>query len=150
MQTYQGAISPHMGAGNIFVFGSNTQGRHGRGAALFAKQHYGAVYGSATGPQGQSYAIITKDLTKPRHPSVSTTTIEAQIMMLYHYAKMKDYLKFWIPYSGSDSDLNSNLNGYSPKEMAQMFAVETPPSNIVFEHRFAMLVLRELKAQERI
>ena len=29
----------------IFVFGSNTQGRHGKGAALTAKNKFGAVYG---------------------------------------------------------------------------------------------------------
>lgn len=44
----------------IFVFGSNLGGRHGKGAALYAKQHYGAVYGNGVGPQGSSYAIPTK------------------------------------------------------------------------------------------
>ncbi len=29
----------------IFVFGSNLAGRHGKGAALYAKNHCGAVYG---------------------------------------------------------------------------------------------------------
>jgi hypothetical protein len=29
----------------IFVFGSNLTGRHGKGAALYARQHYGAIYG---------------------------------------------------------------------------------------------------------
>ena len=45
----------------IFVFGSNLAGRHGKGAALWAKQHRGAIYGQGHGIQGRSYAIPTKD-----------------------------------------------------------------------------------------
>lgn len=46
----------------IFVFGSNTEGRHGAGAAKFAAQWMGAICRQAEGLQGQSYAIPTKDL----------------------------------------------------------------------------------------
>jgi hypothetical protein len=46
---------------NIFVFGSNLAGRHGKGAALFAKIYHGAIYGQGVGIQGNSYAIPTKD-----------------------------------------------------------------------------------------
>lgn len=45
----------------IFVFGSNLAGRHGKGAALYAREHYGAVYGVGVGPTGSAYAIPTKD-----------------------------------------------------------------------------------------
>lgn len=45
----------------IFVFGSNLSGRHGKGAALTAKQDYGAIYGQGEGLQGSSYGIPTKD-----------------------------------------------------------------------------------------
>ena len=51
---------------HIFVFGSNTEGRHGAGAALYARQHHGAIYGQARGLQGNSYAIVTKDLSLDR------------------------------------------------------------------------------------
>lgn len=46
---------------DVFVFGSNLAGRHGKGAALTAVKKYGAVYGKGVGPQGRSYAIPTKD-----------------------------------------------------------------------------------------
>ena len=46
----------------VFVFGSNKQGRHGKGAALTARTKFGAIYGQARGLQGQSYAIVTKEL----------------------------------------------------------------------------------------
>jgi hypothetical protein len=45
----------------IFVFGSNFAGRHGKGAALYAKEHYGAENGVGEGPTGRAYAIPTKD-----------------------------------------------------------------------------------------
>lgn len=46
---------------HIFVFGSNLAGRHGAGAALHARLHYGAEYGVGRGRTGRSYAIPTKD-----------------------------------------------------------------------------------------
>ena len=45
----------------IFVFGSNIRGIHGAGAALYARQHCGAICERGVGPQGRSYAIPTKD-----------------------------------------------------------------------------------------
>lgn len=45
----------------VFVFGSNLAGRHGKGAALFARINKGAIYGQGEGFQGQSYGIPTKD-----------------------------------------------------------------------------------------
>ncbi len=45
----------------IFVFGSNLAGRHGKGAALHARQFYGARNGVGVGFVGRSYAIPTKD-----------------------------------------------------------------------------------------
>lgn len=56
---YQTPINPPKG--QIYVFGSNRAGRHGKGAALTAKQLYGAVYGQGEGLQGRSYGIPTKD-----------------------------------------------------------------------------------------
>jgi hypothetical protein len=50
----------------VFVFGANLAGRHGKGAALHAAQYWGAERGSGYGWQGfgskgTSYAIPTKD-----------------------------------------------------------------------------------------
>lgn len=39
----------------IFVFGSNLAGRHGRGSAYTAKLHYGAKYGVGVGRTGQTH-----------------------------------------------------------------------------------------------
>ena len=43
----------------VFVFGSNVQGEHVGGAALFALKKFEAYYGQGFGLQGQSYAIPT-------------------------------------------------------------------------------------------
>ena len=45
----------------VFVFGSNLAGRHGKGAALTARQRFGAIYGQGEGLQGNAYALPTKD-----------------------------------------------------------------------------------------
>jgi len=76
----------HLPNNGIFVFGSNTEVRHGLGSALTAKQNFGAIYGQSSGRQGQSYAIITKDLHKKFHPSISKEQISSQIKDLYQYA----------------------------------------------------------------
>lgn len=120
----------------IFVFGSNTEGRHGKGAALWAKENAGAINGKASGRQGQSYSIITKNLKKKIHPSVLKGSIVFQIEELYRYATGLKSKFFIIAYSK-----NPNLNGYTPKQMAGMFASVSPiPSNIVFEQSFLPLV----------
>jgi hypothetical protein len=46
---------------HIFVFGSNLAGFHGAGSAKEAVKHWGAIFGQGSGPQGDSYAIPTKD-----------------------------------------------------------------------------------------
>jgi len=45
---------------DIFVFGSNLAGRHGRGAALYAATHYRAKRGVGEGLTGDAYALPTK------------------------------------------------------------------------------------------
>ncbi|MEO5920467.1 MAG: hypothetical protein ABIQ01_04915 [Pseudolysinimonas sp.] len=45
--------------GQVFVFGSNTEGIHAGGAAAVAHQNFGASWGQGEGLQGDSYAIPT-------------------------------------------------------------------------------------------
>ena len=134
MKTYKGNITK-LKPNQIFVFGSNKEGRHGKSAALKAKEKFGAIYGQAYGLQGQSYAIVTKDLTKYKHPSISSEHIINQIKKLYLFAEENKNLEFLIAYSG----IKINLNGYSNQDMANMFFIEEPPKNIVFEEEFLKL-----------
>lgn len=145
-KTYSGMIQ-NLAPNQVFVFGSNTQGKHGKGAALTAKNKFGAIYGQAEGPQGQSYAIITKDLTKNTHPSRTPEQIKEQIHNLYEYAIENPDKEFLVAYSGK----GTNLNAYSNQEMADMFSSEPIPNNIVFEQEFNELIstTRESKADEQ-
>jgi len=45
----------------IFVFGSNLAGIHGKGAAKVAMEQFNAAWGVPEGLMGMSYAIPTKD-----------------------------------------------------------------------------------------
>lgn len=145
-KTYSGMIQ-NLAPNQVFVFGSNTQGKHGKGAALTAKNKFGAIYGQAEGPQGQSYAIITKDLTKNTHPSRTPEQIKEQVHNLYEYARENPDKEFLVAYSGK----GTNLNAYSNQEMADMFGSEPIPNNIVFEQEFNELIstTRESKADEQ-
>lgn len=137
-KTYQGVIIS-LPPNGIFVYGANTEGRHGLGAAKVAREKFGAIYGK-TGLQGQSYGIITKDLRATSHPSVSIEAITKQIGDLYRFAETRQDLEFYVAYSGK----GKNLNNYTPREMADMFASFPIPNNMVFEEEFSKLV--EIKA----
>lgn len=141
--TFSGMVTS-LKPNQIFVFGSNTQGRHGLGAAKTAKDKFGAKYGQAEGLQGQSYAIITKDLTKKEQPSRTPKQIKEQIHKLYEFARQNPDKEFLVAYSST----GKNLNHYSNKAMAEMFASEEIPSNIVFEEGFSSLVFSQKKGSE--
>jgi hypothetical protein len=142
-KTYSGRITS-LKPNQIFVFGSNeggSQGQaptHGAGAAKLAKDKFGAIQGQSRGLQGQSYAIITKkfyDVKRSSTPEEITTEIKA----LYDYARNNPDKEFLV------SDYSeTNLNGYSGQEMADMFSNAGPiPSNIVFNENFEKLVINQ-------
>jgi len=138
LKTYTGRKMKRLLPNQIFVFGSNTQGRHGMGAALWAAAHAGAKMGLASGPCGQSYAIITKNLKAINHPSVSKDSIVEQIRKLYVYALLYPEKEFIIPYGNV-----KNLNGYTPQQMALMFLnAGMIPSNLTFKEEFAVIMQR--------
>lgn len=102
----------------IFVFGSNLAGRHGRGAALWARRNRGAIYGQGEGRQGQSYAIPTKDEALRPLP-ISRITMHVNVFLLY--ARANPQLRFEVTRVGC------GLAGYSDDDMAPLF--KPAPSN---------------------
>ncbi len=101
----------------IFVFGSNLEGRHGKGAALEAIQNHGAIYGQGRGRQGNSYAIPTKETpykTLPLHE------IEDYVVEFLFYAEQHPELEFQV------TAIGCGLAGYDPKDIAPMFQKHTP------------------------
>ncbi len=133
MRTYRGRITK-LEDNQVFVFGANTQFRHGKGAALQAVK-FGAIYGKG-GFVGKTWSIVTKDLTKRNHPSISKQHIIDQISKLYKFSRENPDREFLIAYSG----IGVNLNGYSNQQMADMFSSEDIPDNIVFEEEFSKLL----------
>ena len=110
---------------DYFVFGSNTQGRHGKGAALIAYKQYGAERGISRGVTGRCYAICTKDLTKQSHPSISSDDIISQIGELYQFALNNPLSNFYVAYSAVKFNINNS--GYYTHELASSINPLYPP-----------------------
>lgn len=99
---------------DIFVFGSNVEGRHGAGSAKAAVRFFGAILGQPTGLQGRSYAIATIDLRKGQR-SVSLDYIQNQILTLIEYANEHPEKRFFV------TKIGTNLAGYTVAEIAELF-----------------------------
>jgi len=106
----------------IFVFGSNLAGRHGKGAALIAKQKYGAIQGVGEGLQNSSYAIPTKNARLEVLPySVIAIGIASFLDTAYWHSE----LRFKI------TRIGCGLAGYKDDEIAPLF--ENAPDNCYFD-----------------
>src|SRR5215213_4342633 len=97
----------------IFVFGSNLSGRHGKGTALHAREHYGAVYGKGVGLQGRSYAIPTKDHALRAIP---LDQIAQYVRQFIEFANEHPEMTFQVTRVGC------GMAGYSDKQVAPLFA----------------------------
>lgn len=106
---------------SIFVFGSNLAGRHGAGAALHAKQMWGAQYGVGVGPTGNAYAIPTKDTMLKTLP---LRDIELYVDRFIQYAIDHSYWTFIL------TPIGTGLAGYKVEQIRPMF--KDAPANVVF------------------
>jgi hypothetical protein len=102
----------------VFVFGSNLAGRHGKGAALWARLHRGAVYGRGVGLQGNAYAIPTKD---HRLQVLPLNVIRAHVTDFLAFAAQHPEQRFQL------TPIGCGLAGYRPTDIAPMFA-NAPPN----------------------
>lgn len=93
----------HLEPNQVFVFGSNRAGRHGRGAAKTALK-WGARYGQGTGLMGQTYGIATKGHDME---VLSLAEIAVQVDKLYRFALAHPELEFLV------TKLGCGLAGYS-------------------------------------
>lgn len=109
----------------IFVFGSNLAGRHGKGAAYFALMNYGAIYGNGVGIQGSAYAIPTKDWNiRP----LSLPTIELYVSNFMQFARDNPQYNFKV------TRIGCGLAGYSNECIAPMF--KASPNNCIFSSQW--------------
>lgn len=111
----------------IFVFGSNMAGRHGKGAALFAKRNYGAKQGVGEGRTGNAYAIPTKyqvSDTDTRLLVLPLDRIADSVARFIRYALDYPELEFHV------TAIGTGLAGYSHYQIAPMFAGAPPNCKI--------------------
>lgn len=94
-------------ADEIFVFGANGRGRHGSGSARAAFDSFGAEWGVADGPTGQSYAIDTMS---------GEATMKAAIERFLGYAAAHPGSVFLV------TAIGTGIAGYTHAEVARYFA----------------------------
>jgi hypothetical protein len=112
-------------ANRIFVFGSNMAGRHGKGAALFAKRFRGAAYGVYEGFTGRCYAIPTKDASLRTLP---LDEVEDGVAHFLDVARECPELLFFVTRVGCGHA------GYTDEQIAPMFM--NAPTNCSFARQW--------------
>lgn len=105
-----GRITPprinRLAENEVFVFGSNSKGMHGGGAARYAMEHFGAVLGEGHGLHGSSYAI----------DSMSGLGILAdEVMTFAAFAEANPEKKFLV------TPIGCGIAGYNPADIAPLF-----------------------------
>lgn len=110
----------------IFVFGSNEAGIHGKGAALLAKK-WGATKGIGEGIQGQTYGIPTKN---NKIKTLSINKIKKYVNNFIEYTRLNENLKFYV------TEIGCGLAGYEPKDIAPLFHDAINLDNIYLPQKF--------------
>lgn len=111
----------HLASNEVFVFGSNNQGHHNDGAAAWAMQAFGAVWGQGEGLQGQSYAIPTTD---------GIATLQEAVKRFSEYAAMHPEKKFLVTRIGCGNA------GYSADVIAPLFGECVSLENVSLPYEF--------------
>jgi len=112
----------------IILAGTNIQGKHGKGLALYARQHFGLKLGHSRGLCGQAYGIVTKDLTKGLC-SIPLGEINSQIRELNSYTHNHPHLTFYL------TPIGSGLAGYKLEDIEALFDKYNWGSNCIFTWR---------------
>jgi len=111
----------------IFVFGSNIEGIHKKGAALKAYNEYGAIMGNGEGMQGRAYAIPTKATPWITLP---LTAINLYVAKFICFAKGCPELMFHV------TPIGCGLAGHDASNIAPMFRLATDLHNVRLPKEF--------------
>ena len=112
-------------AKEVFVFGANLKGKHGKGAALEAVKHHGAKYGVGVGFAGSSYAIPTKSTP---YETLPLTEIQGYVEEFLEFAKAHKNRTFRL------TAIGCGLAGYKPSQIAPFFI--NAPDNVLLPPEF--------------
>ena len=115
----------HLSTGEVFTFGSNRAGVHGKGAAKDALK-FGATMGLGRGFSGQTYALPTKDY---RLNVLPLEQIQEEVETFLLVAE-KSHHRFLV------TAIGCGLAGYSPKQIAPMFAKAVPWEHVALPADF--------------
>lgn len=118
---------------DIFVFGSNLQGRHSGGAARVAYDKFGAVWGQGVGLQGQSYAIPTMQ--------GGVETIKPYVDRFIDLAREWDQNTFYV------TRIGCGIAGFTDEEIAPLFDKAYDLYNIRLPKSFADIIERNRRTR---
>ena len=122
----QGRVTPEyireLREGQIFVFGSNEEGRHAGGAARLAFESFGAVWGQGRGLQGRSYAIPTM--------SGSLQAIAREVDEFIRFADVHPEMTFLV------TRIGCGIAGYTDEQIAPLFAGASSLPNVYLPASF--------------
>jgi hypothetical protein len=113
--------------GQIFVFGSNLSGRHGKGAAKTALG-WGAKWGRVSGLQGRTYGIPTKDASIRR--TLTVIEIKPFVDEFIEFAKNNTNMTFLV------TEIGCGLAGHKQKDIAPLFINAVNVENIYLPEKF--------------
>ena len=110
----------------IFVFGSNLQGRHAGGAARVAMNRFGAIFGQGVGLQGNTYAIPTMQ--------GGVDTIKPYVDEFIDFAKSHPELTFYV------TKIGCGIAGFTFEEIAPLFSDAIGESNVRLPKEFVDII----------
>ena len=116
-----------LGENEIFVFGSNLSGKHGKGAAKTALG-WGAKWGQGSGLQGRTYGIPTKSYSV--RVTLTIDQIRPFVNDFIQFAKDNPHLKFLV------TEIGCGLASYKAKDIAPLFSEAKYVYNIHLPARF--------------
>jgi hypothetical protein len=105
--------------GQVFVFGSNLSGIHGKGAAKHAQERFGARRGRGVGFCGQSYAIPTRGQWLPKKRTFRDMPLEEigeHVWDFLTFARNHPELKFLV------TKIGCGYAGFTEDQMGTLFS----------------------------
>ncbi len=110
----------------IFVFGCRRSGRHWEGAAKFALEHFGAIFGQSEGLQGQAYSIPTA--------GVDLMEIKASVERFTQFASEHPELNFFV------TPIGCGMGLWHPTHIAPLFKKASELNNVWLPEEFWVVI----------
>lgn len=122
----------HLEKNEIFVFGANDEGKHGKGAARTAELYFGARRGLGEGLAGNSYALPTVKTLRP-YRVYSLSGLIPVIERFFDCVEKNPHLTFFL------TNVGCGLAGYQDSEIAPLFEKGKALNNLIFPRQWAFL-----------